>query len=454
MGNEFRDTEYGRISADFRVSKLEELCRVPSGIQTGPFGSQLHKDDYVSDGIPIITVEHLGNNRIIHEQLPMVGDDDYRRLERYRLAQNDIVFSRVGSVDRRALVRSAEAGWLFSGRCLRVRPDSTRIDARYLSYFFGLPEFQRHMRAIAVGATMPSLNTKILSKVNVYYPSIEKQRNIALILGALDDKIELNRRMNQTLESIAKAIFKSWFIDFDPVRAKAEDLDTGLCGELSSLFPDSLSSSEIGDVPTGWMVDSFTSTVEIIGGGTPKTSIDEYWNGHIPWFSVVDAPCESDVFVLDTEKQISEEGLKNSSARLLRTGTTIISARGTVGKVAIVGTPMAMNQSCYALKGKYVQGDYFTYYMTRQLVWSLKQQAHGSVFDTITRSTLESIECIRPLEDIVSAFDQMVAPLLEKVKSNLTEAGILSGLRNTLLPKLISGQIRIKDAEKFLERAL
>ena len=214
------ETVYGRFLADLSQDSLVNLCDINDGIQTGPFGSQLHQKDYVSTGTPIVTVEHLGENRLSHHNLPRVSESDRERLSKYTLRKGDIVFSRVGSVDRRALVRRAEEGWLFSGRCLRVRPDPVQIDSGYLSYFFGLPMFQAHIKSIAVGATMPSLNTQILSDITVLYPSLPEQRAIAHVLGTLDDKIELNRRMNETLESMARALFKSWFIDFDPVRAK------------------------------------------------------------------------------------------------------------------------------------------------------------------------------------------------------------------------------------------
>ena len=161
------------------------------------------------------------------------------------------MFSRVGSVDRRALVREAEDGWLFSGRCLRVRPDPKKIDPGYLSYFFGLRSFQEHIRSIAVGATMPSLNTQILSDIVVFYPPLSEQHAILHILGTLDDKIELNQRMNETLEEMARALFKSWFVDFDPVRAKMEGRDPGLPQHLADLLPDQLVDSELGGYRRG-----------------------------------------------------------------------------------------------------------------------------------------------------------------------------------------------------------
>ena len=182
-------------------------------VQTGPFGSQLHQREYVLSGTPIITVEHLGENYLLHEDLPMVSEEDKERLSKYSLKEGDIVFSRVGSVDRRAYVKKEEEGWLFSGRCLRVRPISEQVNGRYLSYYFGLSSFKEYIRAIAVGSTMPSLNTTILSDIEIPLPPIQVQHNIVEILSSLDDKIELNRKTNETLEAIAQAIFKEWFVD-------------------------------------------------------------------------------------------------------------------------------------------------------------------------------------------------------------------------------------------------
>jgi restriction endonuclease S subunit len=242
-------------------------------------------------------------------------------------------------------------------------------------------------------------------------------------------------------------MFKSWFVDFDPVHAKQQGrAPEGMSVATAALFPDSFEDSELGLVPRGWKACSFTDTINTIGGGTPKTSIAEYWNGTIPWFSVVDAPSSSDVFVIDTDKHITEAGLKNSSTKLLATGTTIISARGTVGKLAIVGRDMAMNQSCYGLRGK-ANDNYYTYFSTYRIVETLKQRTHGSVFDTITRDTLSGVLVVYPTVPVVNAFEDLISPLMERIKENLIQAQTLATLRDTLLPRLISGQLRIPDVE-------
>lgn len=285
-------------------------------------------------------------------------------------------------------------------------------------------------------------------------PSLEIQKKIADFITIFDDRIALLRETNATLEAIAQALFKSWFVDFDPVHAKARgESPQGIDDATAAQFPDSFEESELGMIPKGWCVQSFTQTINVIGGGTPKTSIAEYWNGDIPWFSVVDAPTITDVFVIETEKHITVAGLNNSSTKLLPVGTTIISARGTVGRLALVGTEMAMNQSCYGLRGK--AGDaYFTYFSTYRLVETLKQRTHGSVFDTITRDTLTGVSVIYPTTADINAFEEVIAPVMERLKENLKQAQTLAQLRDTLLPKLISGQLRLPEAQVLLAEEL
>jgi restriction endonuclease S subunit len=284
-------------------------------------------------------------------------------------------------------------------------------------------------------------------RMHITLPDVGEQRSIVRVLGTLDDRIELNQRMNETLEAISRALFKSWFVDFDPVRAKAEGRDPGLPKPLADLFPNSF---DAGGVPSGWQRTPFSDTVDIIGGGTPKTSIADYWNGDISWFSVADAPNETDVWVIETEKKITQAGVDNSSTRILPERTTIISARGTVGRVALVGVPMAMNQSCYGLCGLSGKRGAFTYFSTRQLVSLLQQGAHGSVFDTITRESFARVAVALPPEALIVAFEEMVEPNLERIRTGLFESRTLATLRDSLLPELLSGELRLLDAKRFV----
>ena len=296
------------------------------------------------------------------------------------------------------------------------------------------------------GSVFTNLKTDILKTHVVTVPVIAEQKRIAEILDAIQDKIANNRALAADLEAMARAIFKSWFVDFDPVKAKMEGrAPAGMDADTAALFPVELVESELGLIPKGWKACAFSSIIDIWSGGTPKTKIDEYWGGNIPWFSVVDAPAPGEVFVIDTEKTITQDGLANSPTKLLPVGSTIVSARGTVGRTAVVCGPMTMNQSCYALKGHL--GDWFTYLsITRQIYW-LKHHAHGGVFDTITRATFDSLQICRPDERCVERFEKLATPLFGRVEQLTRESTNLAALRDILLPRLISGKLRIPEAE-------
>ena len=295
------------------------------------------------------------------------------------------------------------------------------------------------------GSGVPTLNRNHIHPMPVLKAPLGAQKLIAGVLGNLDDRITLLRATNATLETIAQALFKSWFVDFDPVHAKIQGrVSEGIDEATVALFPDSFEKSELGLIPKGWSAIPFRESINVIGGGTPKTTVAQFWGGDIPWFSVVDAPNSSDVFVVDTEKHITEAGLNGSSTKLLPVGTTIISARGTVGRLALTGSPMAMNQSCYGLRGK--AGDqYFTYFATTRLVEQLQQRAHGSVFDTITQETFAGVSIVYPNPDVITAFEEFVDSLMLRIKENLMQANSLAKLRDTLLPRLVSAQLHFSE---------
>ncbi len=256
---------FGPLPVKWHVTTLGEACRRDGGdIQTGPFGSQLHASDYVPSGVPSIMPQNIGDNRILVDGIARITENDANRLSRYLVRPGDIVYSRRGDVERRSLVRAEEDGWLCGTGCLRVRLGDGEVDPVYCSYYLGHPDVRAWIVRHAVGATMPNLNTSILSALPLVIPPLYEQRAIASILGALDDKIDLNRRMNETLEAIARALFTSWFVDCDPVRAKMEGRQpVGMDAEVAALFPDSFEESALGDIPQGWAVKPLPAILDI-----------------------------------------------------------------------------------------------------------------------------------------------------------------------------------------------
>ncbi|HXH41599.1 MAG TPA: restriction endonuclease subunit S [Thermoanaerobaculia bacterium] len=449
-----REELVGALPWGWEYTTLGEVCaRTGGDVQTGPFGSQLHAADYVPHGIPSIMPQDIGDNRVVRDGIAKITLEDAERLKRYRVRPGDIVYSRRGDVERRALIRDAEDGWLCGTGCLRVRFGDEQVNPVYASYYLGDPNVRAWIVRHAHGATMANLNTAILSALPFVLPPLPEQRDIAHILCTLDDKIELNRRMNETLQAMARALFKSWFVDFDPVRAKAEGRDTGLPQPIAYIFPNSFEDSELGKIPKGWSVGPILNTARLLSGGTPKTDHPEYWGGDICWASAKDVSQCADAFLVATERMITQRGLEESATQLVPALSSAVVARGaTTGRMALLGDAMAMNQTCYALES--ITGQPFTLYChLRQEIDKLVHGAHGSVFDTITTSTFATSAVVLPAKAILLAFEDNVGPLFHRILTGTKESSTLANLRDTLLPRLISGELRVENAERFVAEA-
>lgn len=443
------------MSSDSTTLRLGDAVEVTDYVANGSFASLKKNVEYRSGAGYAILARLVDHNSQWKNEKVYVGEEAYRFLSKSALVPGDVVIANVGA-NAGTVFRIPDLGApvTLGPNAVRVRPKDQRIvDQDFLYYYLTSPVGQARLQDLITGSAQPKFNKTALRGMAIRVPPIHEQRRIAGISKSLDDRIALLRQTNSTLEAIAQALFKSWFVDFGPVRAKMEGrMPEGMDEATAALFPSELQQSELGPIPSSWSAQTFRSTVDVLGGGTPKTSVSEYWGGTIPWYSVVDAPRATDIFVIETEKHITEAALHGSSTRLLPAGTTIISARGTVGRLALTASPMAMNQSCYGLRG--VAADvYFTYFSTTRLVDKLKQHAHGSVFDTITQDTLQSIKTVYPEPTIVAAFDSAVAPLMQRVEANLQLSRTLAELRDTVLPRLISGQLHIEQAAEVLEPA-
>ncbi len=431
---------------------LGDVCAKIGSGATPRGGNSVYLD---AGDIALIRSQNVHNDGFRREGLTYITEKHADELMNVEIHPGDVLLNITGdSVARCCQVPDDILPARVNQHVAIIRPDPAKLDAQFLRYALVTPTMQEQLFAwAAAGATRNALTKKMIETLEVTTPAdITEQRAIAHILGTLDDKIELNRRMNETLEAIARAIFKSWFVDFDPVRAKAEGRDTGLSADVAALFPDGFEDSELGEIPRGWRVTPFADTVDIFSGGTPRTSEPRFWDGDIYWFTVRDTPPSGDIFVVATERRITEAGVIESATQILPLGTTIISARGTVGNVTLVGVPMAMNQTCYGLRGSSGCANY-TYFATRNLISTFRQYTHGTVFDTITRETLRTIPVVEPLVTLQHAFERLVDPILRRVLTNVHQSVTVMSIRDVLLPKLMSGELRVTEAERFLTSA-
>ncbi|MDH4405539.1 MAG: restriction endonuclease subunit S [Cyanobium sp. D14.bin.5] len=418
---------------NWQISTLGEICQEGGGdIQTGPFGSQLHASDYVFSGIPSIMPANIKDGRVSEEGIARIAEEDAKRLSKYLTKAGDIVYSRRGDVERCALIRKREEGWLCGTGCLRVRPGSGVVDPDFCSHFLSHPETKEWISRHAVGATMPNLNTQILSALPVLLPSLQEQKAIAHILGTLDNKIELNRKTNETLEAMAKALFKSWFVDFDPVRAKAEGRPTGLPAEISDLFPDSFEDSELGEIPSGWCVSTIGEKIKWNHGKT--------WEAHL---RVED----STITALGSNGIMGKSALEMGCDRIVVMGN-----RGSCGALNDFSGAYWVSNNAYYITEK--ENTYFEYW--RQVLRSIDFAPFigGSSNPFMPLKNFAHICVICPPDSMLRHFSQGGATIRGKIERIDQESAFLSQIRDALLPKLISGEIRIPDAEKMLEEML
>ena len=392
----------------------EKFLRELADIQTGPFGSQLHKEDYVADGTPIVTVEHLGNKMFSEQNLPRVSNTDKNRLKKYVLKQGDIVFSRVGSVDRCSYVDQKHDGWMFSRRCLRVRPTS-EIDSEYLYYYFCLEETKQFVRNIAVGATMPSINTKLLGEVVVTFPELEQQKRISGILSAIDSKIEVNQKINDNLEQQAATYFQELFINnANPV----------------------------------WQISTISDLGTVVGGSTPsKTKPEYYTNNGIAWITPKDLSINKSKFISHGENDITELGLKNSSATVMPKGTVLFSSRAPIGYIAIASNEVTTNQGFKSVIPYSEIGTAFVYFFLKHSLPVIESAASGSTFKEISGSAMKNIPAIIPDRNTLDQFNSFCAPIFAQQKILEEQNHSLAMLRDSLLPKLMSGAIDIASIQ-------
>ncbi|UDY82578.1 restriction endonuclease subunit S [Vibrio diabolicus] len=402
----------------------------------------------IIDGAAIVVNQKCIRDYQVNLELARLNDLSKRKVPTEKLVQKyDVLVNStgVGTLGRVGQFLGNEANLTVDTHVTIVRPDKDVIDPLFFGYL--MKSKQRLIESFATGTTgQTELSRDSIKEMEVsFVENREHQQAIGNFLLAIDRKLQLNKATSQTIEQMAQAIFKSWFVDFDPVKAKMNgEQPEGMDEATASLFPEKLVESELGLIPEGWKVSSLSELIKLTGGGTPKRSEETYWNGDIPWFSVKDVPSGSNVFVVDTDEKITELGLNKSSTKLLPKGTTIITARGTVGKLALVGTDMCMNQSCYGIRGKEV-GDYYNYFNLKEAVSTLQRNTHGAVFDTITTKTFDTYSLAFGGVELANRFDDVIAPLLQKIESNVRQNIELSALRDTLLPKLLSGEVEFNE---------
>jgi len=351
-------------------------------------------------------------------------------LNKGKLQREDIVLTTRGTIGNTAYFNHTvpfENLRINSGMVI-LRCDRARMLPAYLYHFLRSPSFHKQVNSLRSGVAQPQLPIRDMRRIKLPLPPLPVQRRIAGILSAYDDLIENNQRRIKILEEMARSLYREWFVNFRfPGHEKVPLVD-----------------SRLGKIPKGWEVKPFTEIADVLSGGTPKTDIAEYWNGEIPFFTPRDTP--NHFYVDDTDKHTTDLGLSKCASELYPPDTVFITARGTVGKVALPSVPMAMNQSCYALRGKPGFPQRFLFLMTLQQVDYLKTNTGGATFDTIVADTFRRMEVVSPAREVTASFARQTDALFDQVNTIQRQIQNLRRARDLLLPRLLSGQVELPDA--------
>ena len=336
---------------------------------------------------------------------------------------------------------------------VEIRPGAPLLKD-FLYFLLRTREYRHEVLAGATGTTVRHTSPERIQAFRFLLPSLPEQRAIAHILGTLDDKIELNRRMNETLEVMARAIFKSWFVDFDPVRAKMEGRQpVGMDAETAVLFPDALEDSALGRTPRGWGVAAIGEVVRCVGGTTPSTKEPSFWGGDIAFATPRDLASLQTPVLLRTERCITEDGLHQISSGLLPEGTVLLSSRAPIGYLAIAEIPVAVNQGFIAMVCDGPLPNLYVLNWAHQNMDIIETNANGTTFLEISKASFRPLRVLIPPPQALQSFVKQVESLYGRMAQNLRESETLAAIRNTLLPRLLSGEIRVKGAHHALTQS-
>ena len=437
-----------------------------ASVQTGPFGSQLHSHDYVDSGTAVIPTEAIGRGRILDIKVPRVDAAKASELSRHRLRLGDILFARRGAqaTGLSAIVDERFEGALCGTGALLLRVQSTRVDPRYLSMFLSSEAAYVWLRTHAVGAVMPNLNTAIIQALPISLPRIHEQQRIAGFIGALDNRITLLRETNATLEAIAQALFKSWFVDFDPVRAKMEGrTPEGMDEATAALFPDGLETSELGEVPRGWRVAKVGEVAEVVKGKSysSKDLVDSHHTALVTLKSFE----RGGGFRMDGFKPYSgayKPSQVVSAGDLIVAYTDVTQAAELIGKPAVVVGVDEYTTLVASLDVGIVRpderhcGKQFLYGLFRTDAFQSHTLAHtsGTTVLHLAKDGIGSFAFALPPNELIRSFEVIAAAIASRKQTNSDAVRTLSTLRDTLLPRLISGQLRLPEAQAATEAAL
>lgn len=406
----------------------------------------------VKEGVPIIRVNNFGPGGIDISDALRVAPSIEAKYARSRLRGGELLVTLVGSVGQSAIAPAELKGWNVA-RAVGVIPVKDTLRTRWIKFVLASTQAQDFLHQRANTTVQTTINLRDLSELPIPTPPRPAMEGIVGLLGALDDKIELNRRMNETLEAMARGIFKDWFVDFGPTRAKMEGRPPYLAPDIWSLFPDRLDDE---GKPEGWEARTLDSLFDVSIGRTPPRKESEHFlpsGVGVPWLSIKSMG-DVQAFAFDTAETLAPSSVKKYNVKVVPPGTVLVSFKLTVGRVVIAAQNMATNEAIAHLvrHQKTPVSDVFTYCAMKEFDYATLGST-SSIATAVNSASIKSIALLIASQPLQNAFTAVAEVLLDRIKANVFESRTLAATRDLLLPKLMSGEVRVKDAEKLLEEA-
>ncbi|MCF1459054.1 MAG: restriction endonuclease subunit S [Shewanella sp.] len=478
------------MSSNWPTLTLGDVCvKITDGAHNSPKS--------VVDGKPMASVKDLTRFGVDLSNARLIAQEEFYKLVKQgcQPETGDVLIAKDGNsaLDTVCTVDKPLDAVLLSSVAI-LRPDKEKLDSDFLKYYFCSASVIDYLKNNFIsGAAIPRVVLKDFRKAEINVPPLDTQKNIASVLRSLDDKIQLNTQTNQTLEQIAQAIFKSWFVDFEPVKAKMAVLEAGGTDEqaelaamsaisgkteeqllqlkveqteadaqesanvaggrmpgatyaelaqTSALFPSAMEESELGEIPEGWRYSEIGNEVTVAGGSTPSTKNGDFWeNGSIHWTTPKDLSGLSDKVILDTDRKITPLGLKKISSGLLPIDTVLMSSRAPVGYLALAKVPVAVNQGYIAMKcTKDLPPEYVIQWCAHYMD-DIKQRAGGTTFAEISKKNFKPLSVVVPSADVLNSYKAKVGGLYDLISNHVVESSSLAEIRDSLLPKLLAGDL-------------
>ena len=421
---------------------------IPYSTQIGPFGKALTPEDYKDSGTPLLRGVNVNKGRFFDEGFVFVSDEMADSLTKYICKPGEIILVHKGTIGEIGIIpeKTNFTRYLMGNSMLRIVVNEEKMHPQFLYYWMCSTDAQWYLKSRLSTVGVPQLHRPLdtLRKLPIPKLSLQQQERIFQPLSSLDSLIETNENIMKHLNEISNSLFRSWFIDFDPMKAKAEGkLPYGMNEETAALFPNTFEDSELGPIPAGWKWGQLGDCISVVGGGTPSTKNEAFWDGEYNWTSPKDLSNSNSIIMLDTERTITEAGLAKVSSGLLPVDTVLMSSRAPIGYLALSKIPVAINQGYIAIPPKNNMSPNFMLSWIHFNMPLIEAYSSGSTFPEISKKEFRKLPILIPPAELIEKFNEKTTRLYDSMETSLKQMNSLISTRDAILPRLMSGELSV-----------